>query len=300
MFAVPWNARKCDHPSKPAAAAARTGRAQETLGNSLSESSAGAEIREGRQAASQCVPFHLWACRLITSRRSSEGKLITMFSGVRQAKVQWTIFISGLVPFGGKSAKTDVDRARGLRNGLMIALLALCPVRIKNFAALELGRTFKKVEEHWWLTLPATETKTGRADERRVPTWLTQYVEIYLNEGRQVLCGSQVSQAALWVSCRTRQMTANNMGTLISRLTRETLGVNVYPHLFRTAAASTAAAYGTHPGLASALLNHTDPRITEDHYNRAGSANATHAYAEITRTLLLTELRTDAKPRNQV
>ena len=32
-------------------------------------------------------------------------------------------------------------RALLVRNGLMVALLALCPIRLKNFAALEMGRS---------------------------------------------------------------------------------------------------------------------------------------------------------------
>jgi len=74
---------------------------------------------------------------------------------------------------------------------------------------------------------------------------------------------------------------------LISAITRETLGVDVSPHLFRTAAASTAAAYGgATPHLASALLNHTDPRITEEHYNRASSIRVTRLYAEVLGSVL--------------
>ena len=77
-------------------------------------------------------------------------------------------------------------------------------------------------------------------------------------------------------------MTKTNLSTLISRITRETLGVDISPHLFRTAAASTAAAYGGNtPNLASALLNHTDPRVTEEHYNRASSMSAIKVYGEI-------------------
>ena len=33
-----------------------------------------------------------------------------------------------------------------IRNGLMIALLAYCPIRLKNFAALEIGRSFVNVD----------------------------------------------------------------------------------------------------------------------------------------------------------
>ena len=76
-------------------------------------------------------------------------------------------------------------------------------------------------------------------------------------------------------------MTKKNLGTLISKLTLQTLGVDISPHLFRTAAASTAAAYGgATPHLASALLIHTDPRVTE-RYIRASSVTASKAYAEI-------------------
>ena len=71
------------------------------------------------------------------------------------------------------------------------------------------------------------------------------------------------------------------------KITLETLGVDVSPHLFRTAAASTAATYGGDtPHLASALLGHTDPRVTEEHYNRATSITAAKIYAEIMKTHL--------------
>ena len=92
-----------------------------------------------------------------------------------RSKLDRLVFTGQLVKAGlalmleaRQSAKTHFDRARGLRNGLMIALLGLCPIRIKNFAALELDRTFKKVGDSWWITLPATDTKTKKPDERRV------------------------------------------------------------------------------------------------------------------------------------
>jgi hypothetical protein len=44
-----------------------------------------------------------------------------------------------LVAEAREFAKDDFSRALGVRNGLMIALLALCPIRLKNFAALEIG-----------------------------------------------------------------------------------------------------------------------------------------------------------------
>lgn len=181
--------------------------------------------------------------------------------------------------------KTPLARATGVRNGLLIALLALHPVRIKNFAALAIGDTFLNIEGRWWLHIPSENTKSHRVDERQVPEFITEAVNNYVETHRAVLCRGDAEQAALWISSTTgRQLTAKNLGTLISKLTHESIGVDVSPHLFRTAGASTAAVYGgNHPHLASALLNHRDPRVTEEHYNRATTFSAGDEYALITR-----------------
>jgi integrase len=188
-----------------------------------------------------------------------------------------------LVAEAWEFANTDLARARGVRNGLLVALLALCPIRLKNFAALEIGQTFKDVHGGWWIALPGNVTKSGRPDERPVPAWLNRCIDVYLNQSRPVLLGSRQPTNTLWISSTTgRRMTTKNLGTLISKITLETIGVDVSPHLFRTAAASTAAVYaGNTPHLASALLNHTDPRVTEEHYNRASAVSAAAAYARI-------------------
>lgn len=70
----------------------------------------------------------------------------------------------------------NFDRARGIRNGLLIALLALRSIRLKNFAALELGRTFSRIDESWWIELPRASTKTKRPDLRRVPNQLNPFI----------------------------------------------------------------------------------------------------------------------------
>jgi integrase len=189
-----------------------------------------------------------------------------------------------LIIEGMDSAKSDFARAIRVRNGPAIALLAVCPIRIKNYAALEIGTTFKTIDGSWWITLPGTATKNRRPDERRVPELLNRYIEIYLTRSRPVLLGSGPATNALWISSTTGGPVSRvPFGNLITKITLETIGVPVSPHLFRTAAASTAAAYGGNmPHLASALLNHTDPRVTEEHYNRASSISASKIYAEIT------------------
>ena len=182
--------------------------------------------------------------------------------------------------------KTAVARAVGVRNGLLVALLALHPIRIKNFAALAIADTFININGRWWLHIPSEDTKSHRVDERQVPEFMTAAVDSYVKTHRAVLCPGDVKHAALWVSSTTgRQLTTKNLGTLISKLTRETIGTDVSPHLFRTAGASTAAVYGgKYPNLASAVLNHRDTHVTEEHYNRATTFSAGDEYALITRS----------------
>jgi len=43
--------------------------------------------------------------------------------------------------------KSRFDRARGIRNGLMIVILALTQIRLKDFVALEIGSSFKEVAD---------------------------------------------------------------------------------------------------------------------------------------------------------
>jgi site-specific recombinase XerD len=184
-------------------------------------------------------------------------------------------------------ADSNHARAKGIRNGLMIVMLALCAPRIKNFASLEIGRTFKHVNGSWWIVLPKSETKTKCPEERRIPQRFSDMIALYLNEARPVLMKSGKSTNALWISSRTGlQFTTKNLGTLISKITLQTVGVDVSPHLFRTSAATTAAIYGADtPHLASGVLGHKDPRVTEKHYILATSIQAAEVYGKMIRQI---------------
>ena len=180
---------------------------------------------------------------------------------------------------------TDLGRACQFRNGLMIALLGFCPIRRKNFSALEIGRSFVKIRGKWWIVLSASDTKEKRADERRVHEVLAPFIERYLSLYRPVLARSDNKVSALWLSANdATPITANHVTDLINAATLSTVGVAVSPHLFRTAAASTAAIYGgENPHLGSALLHHTDSNLINEHYNRASSLSAAENFQQIVR-----------------
>jgi integrase len=180
-------------------------------------------------------------------------------------------------------ALSDLDRAIGVRNGLMIAVLGLCPIRLKNFAALTIGTTFRNIKNSWWIVLSAADTKEKRPDERRIDDILAPAIERYIDVRRPVLMRRTSPHARLWVSSNTSApLSYSGVEKTISATTKSAIGVDVSPHLFRTAGASTAATHGsTSPHLGSALLNHADPRVTEEHYNRATILSAGMALAEV-------------------
>jgi integrase len=174
-------------------------------------------------------------------------------------------------------------QARQVRNGLMVAMLARHPVRLKNFATLEIGRSFREVKDSWWIVLSASETKENRPDERRIDDLLKPALDRYLEKYRPLLAGADQSTAALWLSSNDgTPMSYDGVASVITETTRSTIGVTVSPHLFRTAIATSAAIHGgPQPHLASALLHHTDHRVTEAHYNRAPNLTVANSFQEI-------------------
>jgi integrase len=183
-----------------------------------------------------------------------------------------------------------------MRSGVMLALLALCPVRLKNFAALTLGTSFCRVGERWWIVLGRGETKGGRADERFVPAELNGAIALYLTWARPVLLGAGAFtiggveagtadpfvSGPLWVGENGGSLGYSGVERAVMDTKRLALGVALGPHDFRRAAAVTASVQaGPTPHLASALLQHTDVQVTQEHYNRASSLSAAEAYARL-------------------
>ena len=178
--------------------------------------------------------------------------------------------------------RSDLTRARMFRNGLIIALLALCPIRLKNFAALEIGRSFVNVEDTWWIILTEGETKEKRVDERPVHQELTASIERYLAVYRPILARGDASTNSLWTAINGKPMTYASLKDLIPEVTRLTIGIAVNPHMFRTAGATTLATHiGDKPHAAAALLHHRPGPVTQENYNRASCITAGKSLASV-------------------
>ncbi len=181
---------------------------------------------------------------------------------------------------------TKLTRARMVRNGLMQTLLAACPMRRKNFVALEIGRSIVKLDGTWWILLTAAETKEKRADERPIEDYIGKAIDKYLQVYRPILGRGRRATNALWLAETGEAMAESYVGELITETARLTLGIPINPHMFRTAAATTSAIHaGDMPHLGSAVLHHTHPAVTLENYNRASSISAGRALRVCPKTL---------------
>ena len=104
------------------------------------------------------------------------------------------------------SKRPKLTRARMFRNGLMITLLAHCPIRLKNFAALEIGRSFVNVDGTWWIVLTAAETKEKGETSGQSPEELTDSIGRYLEIYRPILARGNTGSNALWMAMDGKPM----------------------------------------------------------------------------------------------
>ena len=180
------------------------------------------------------------------------------------------------------SKRPELSRARMFRNGLMVAILAHCPVRLKNYAALEIGRSFVNVDGTWWIVLTAAETKEKRADERPVPEHLNKWIDDYLQIHRPVLSRGRADSKIFWLAYTGDPLSYATIAELIPETTRTSGGVSVNPHMFRTAGVTTLATYaGDSPHAGAALLHHRPGPATQEYYNRATSITAVRSLAAV-------------------
>lgn len=174
---------------------------------------------------------------------------------------------------------SNLARARLVRDGLMIALLSLCPIRLGNLATLRIGHQLRRIGGTWWIILEAGETKSGRPDERPIPEILTSHIDDWIKHWRKLFLEPG---DAVWPSTKGGALAYTYVGEIITKTTLRELGVAVNPHLFRDCAVYTIATVaGDRMGLASEVLQHTDRRTTEKHYNKGARIGAVRRYHQI-------------------
>lgn len=177
--------------------------------------------------------------------------------------------------FKGPSKETALD----YRDGLMLLVLAYAPLRRKNLAGLEVGRTLIKAGDAWTITLLAKETKSRIDEEYALPVYVSRYIDRYLLIHRPTIFGSSTHNG-FFASAKGRALPPDGAYQAICQRTLAEFGVEVNPHLIRDGAQTMWALENPKQIRASgALLGHADPKTGERHYNQAKSTSAARQLA---------------------
>jgi integrase/recombinase XerD len=177
------------------------------------------------------------------------------------------------------AGRTDKAHAFKYRDGLIIALLAMIPLRSRTLTALRIGQHLVKVGNLWELDIPAADTKTGRPLDFPISPEISERLDIYLEEFRSRIPGSD-KHTGLWASNKGSPMVSNGIYLTVWKRTKKAFGFGVNLHRFRHAAASFWSVQdpANVKGVKD-LLGHTSFKTTEKHYIMAQSRLAGRVFA---------------------
>ena len=274
----------------------RIARYIETLRSNCLDTTVAMRIEGLLEALRVMSPEHDWAwlrkivCRLragIRSRREKESRIRST---------------AKLFELGAKLMEdAELGRVRRpsyvsvqYRDGLAIAMLALRPLRLKNYVSIGIGDNLYRSADGYWLFIPSEEAKGGRPIEMPVPEVLVDPLDRYLDHHRPRLLGENAS-SALWITREGQPMRDGAMYSRITKLTREEFGVAINPPLFRDCCATSIAIDDPeNVWMAATILPHSSADVMNRYYNQAKMISASRMV-----TSTITELREQSLPERQ-
>jgi integrase len=239
-------------------------------------------------AANALAPCSDWS---FLSRRSSRLRLRAKPSRDKRHAIRHTLDLYNY----GKELMDTADPGKSgtssaaycYQAGLVIALLAARPLRIRNFQAITIGKSLHWDGTHYWLTFDIDETKTHRPINEPLPDDLRPYLERFLQIWRPLLLkrahrlgGCDTASRRLWINL-AGPMKESSLRAMIKRYTQRKFGTEIWPHLFRDCLLTSVAV--DQPELvrvSASLLGHANPRTGGKHYNQARMLDASRRYGD--------------------
>jgi integrase/recombinase XerD len=165
------------------------------------------------------------------------------------------------------------------RDGLLLALLSLWPIRRRSIAALTVSRHLEFDDAGVNILLHPSDTKARRAESFRVPEQLLPYLMHYLKDVRPVLLG-RTAHDGFWASLNGPPLSAGRfLGIIHARVTAK-FGKAMGVHDFRRAASTFLAMEAPEKvGLIPGVLQHASPDVGDRHYNLSRSIQAGRRFA---------------------
>ena len=237
---------------------------------------------EGLHFAARLIAPTLDWVWLASVKRSMHARSIPL-DRLEQLQTPWDIYDLGLsLMEEAKDKRVDPHFLHevAFRDGLVLALLSLWPIRRRSIAALTIGRHLVRRRDAIILKLFDEDTKSGRPDTFPVPTPLVPYFDHYLDVVRPRLVRFE-QHNALWASARGSPLTGDAIYQVMRYYSGERFGKRMGLHdMRRSAATFLAIETPENVGLIPALLQHTNADISDRHYNLAGMAGASRRYTK--------------------
>lgn len=204
----------------------------------------------------------------------------------------------------------DVSLAAALafRDGLIIALLAMRPLRQGNFISIEIGRHLVVTGDGYRIQFAGAETKNHRPLEFTFPQEILADLRRYLEVYRPVLISTRQHRGAsrsqqlpaagdrLWVTQYGTPFRPATLWGALEKRTTERFSHFINPHSFRDAVATDIATNDPeHVRIAAQILGHSDFATTEKHYIHAQAHVARSRYHD-----LIQSMRVPAKKRQSM
>lgn len=164
------------------------------------------------------------------------------------------------------------------RDGLLLAILSLWPIRRRSVAALTISRHLEFDEGGVNIRLHSQDTKSKRPECCRLHERLVPYLNRYLAEIRPQFPGSD-RHDSLWASYNACPLRPGGLYDIVRKHTGRGFGKPMGLHDFRRAAATFLAIDAPELiGLIPGVLQHAKPEVSEQHYNLAKSIGASRRH----------------------
>lgn len=205
------------------------------------------------------------------------------------------LYLAGIARMRRNHAFAKSSKVAAIRygDGLMMAMLAVKPVRRKNLLGTRIGEHLKKAASgaYEW-RFAAHETKTKQAIFVDLPASLTPYLDYWLDTARPVLLAHKQSEA-LWVTTVGSGMAIDTAYSRFCKATMLELGKRINPHLVRDIVATgIAVSMPESVRITPMILDHRTDQTSRQHYNLANAISASARYVTY-----LEDLRRDARRR---
>jgi integrase/recombinase XerD len=170
------------------------------------------------------------------------------------------------------------------RTGLQVALLAMRPLRMRNFSSIRIGINLALERGTWSLRFSPEETKARQPIEVPFPQELHASLERYIGFYRVLLAGGRYHGDHLWLGYQFKPEAPHTLQLALVRVTQHAFGKAINPHLFRDCAATSIAIQDpASVRIAAAVLGHRSFATTEKYYNLACSLRAGRSYGVLIR-----------------